>query len=391
MFFFVVISLENFSWLVPATQYIIPGLVKTSDLGVCAALFWIILVFIECKNTKSKKMSWLPGLYVLVVICSAFVASKMFGQGVFITIRQNRYLLISLLLYYPIRVAVDCNKLKKNDLVKIFLFQAKIETVLFILQYILINKFVFIYADIQTRFGEARLRVPFLMSLLLVYYCTNEWMNGRSKCKNIVWIIMGASVLILLCKHRAPSLIMMATFIIAYYLWKKNLSKKIFMGAIFLVFLVALISNSSLFQDSINVITNTGGIDTLSIRNAGQLYYLEKIVQSPLFGFAIPNDSCSAAVAASGQPYNLLLADNGIFGYLYINGLVGVVWLVFLFISLFKQALTIYKLRKNYFYLLYVFFEIGNIYMGMHWYYYYAFPFVLFISMLNIDYLEVSK
>lgn len=93
-------------------------------------------------------------------------------------------------------------------------------------------------------------------------------------------------------------------------------------------------------------------------------------------------------MVASGAGMNIFLADNGVFGFLYCHGILGIVWLISLFFQMLKKSSYIMLKKRNYSYILYAIYEVLNLYMGMHWYYYYALPFVLFLCLLNYEYYE---
>ena len=93
----------------------------------------------------------------------------------------------------------------------------------------LIDKVTFTYIDTsEVRNVTSRLRFSYLLPLILSIKAFDNLLNGKNnKILNTVIIIFGASVLIVICKHRAPSVIYMVALLIGYLLWEKKYYKKI--------------------------------------------------------------------------------------------------------------------------------------------------------------------
>lgn len=391
LFFFVIVALENFSWLIPSAQYMIPGILKFSDIGVVFAILWGALVIVTCNHKKKKACMVWPVLFIPVLICSAYAANKYFGQTYGMSIRQYRYMLACFWVYYCAHIAVSTEKLKINDIYLIIKVQASIEIALFLAQYLLASKIVFIYAGMDSRYGSVRLRVSYLLALIFMYICMNDLLHNKKMIKNLIGVLGGALILMVVCKHRAPSLIMLATFVIAYVLWKKGFSAKLFIGIILIVIAVSFLANSTMMQDIIDILVKGTGYQNISLRTKGREYYFLQLIRSPWFGFGNPNSNCKNAVLASGQQFNYYIEDNGIFGFLYCHGVLGVFWLVLFFASILKQSVVLFKAQNKYHFLLYFLYEIGNLYMGMHWFYYYTLPFILILILLNKEYYDCLR
>ena len=383
-FFFAVVALENFSWLIPSTQYLIPGLLKFSDIGVISAILWIAYVLIGINSPKKYMYSKLPILFWGLIIVSSIAANHFFEQSYGLSFRQNRYIFVCMLLYYAIMKAMYSGKILRSDVLSILSFQAVVEIVLFLTQILLADYVTFIYAEMETRYGTARLRVSYLLALIFMFFCIDKILNNKNKVWNSIMALGGASVLVVVCKHRAPTMILLVTLVIAFFVWKKKTSTKIVVGIFVVIVGVCIVTNSTIVQDAISGIVS--GDRNLDYRTTGRVYFLERLKLSPIVGFGEPNENCYAAQSASGYFDAHLLADNGIFGFLYCHGILGIVWVIALWIKLYKQSIYLYRKKKMYVYLLYVIFETGNLYMGMHWYFYYTLPFIICITLMDYDY-----
>ena len=399
----VVFSLEKFAYLVPTQKYFIPGLMKYSDFGIILALLWILWVFLNCCKKKSnldlkrknkKIFKNIIFYYLILTITSSIAANVFFRQPVSWGIRSLRNQIVCFILYFSIINAIDINILDRDDFTKIITVVGIIEIIIYLLQYLLVDKVTFTYIDTsEVRNGTSRLRFSYLLPLILSIKAFDNLLNGKNnKILNIVIIIFGASVLIVICKHRAPSVIYMVALLIGYLLWKKNIIEKFLIGFIVLILGGTIIFNSSLFQSTFNTLEGKNDDEnTMDIRYEGQKYYINQLKKSIIFGYGNANTNCKEAVIASGENDYYYLADNGIIGFAYIYGLLGIVWVFILFYKIINASYFCYRKEKNLFFLVYFIFEIGNLYIGMHWYYYYTLPFILVLVLLNLKYCELKK
>lgn len=386
--FLVIIAMENFFYLLPGDSYIVGG-IKYSDIGIIMAWLWIIYVAFHFKFRFNKNESIIPALFILIIFLSGVAGDYLLGQSIMFTLRQNRYILTCMVLYYLVLNAMYFGALEKRDLLMLFQYVAVIEIVLFSLQYLLGDSISLLHVTIVTRYGTPRLKINYLFPLIFSYFCLGRLLNGKYKFFNFIGLISGVFIMMEVAKNRMPVLIMLGTFLVAYLLWRSNLSIK-FIAGIIMICLIILLYNTTIVQDSINVILygDKLGTQNTEIREIGRQYYLQKVQQSMLLGFGEPNQNYSPAMVASGAGMNIFLADNGVFGFLYCHGILGIVWLISLFFQMLKKSSYIMLKKRNYSYILYAIYEVLNLYMGMHWYYYYALPFVLFLCLLNYEYYE---
>lgn len=382
----VIVAMENFFYLLPGDSYIFSG-IKYSDIGLMMAWIWIIYTLIRFKFQFSKSESVIPALFIVVILLSGIAGDYLLGQSLLLTIRQNRYILTCMVLYYFILNTMYFGSLEGKDLLAIFQCIAIIELVLFSFQYLLGSSVKLLQITVDTRYGTPRLRVNYLFPLIFSYFCLNRVLNGKNVLLNTLGIVSGMFIMMEVAKNRMPVLIMLFTLLIAYLLWKKKMSTKLIVGLL-LIIATILLYNTTIIQDSINTILygDKLGTQNTEIREIGRQYYLQEIQRSIWLGFGEPNQNYSQAMVASGAGMNIFLADNGVFGFLYCHGILGIIWLISLFYQMAKKSCRIMSVQKNYAYILYVIYEFLNLYMGMHWYYYYTLPFVLFLCLLNYNY-----
>lgn len=387
------LALENFCWATPYYEYLIDGIFKYSDIGIVLAFVWCVYVFVLTKNIFNRKAMIWPAVFIVIAIISHIAAYFYFGQSIFMGIRQIRYLLVCLLYFYATYNSLAYGLLDKEDVYKAIRYVAILEIVLYFAQYFLIDKVVFLEVGATWEYGKARFRISFLFPMIQMYISLNELLNGKNMIQNAVLAFLGAAVLAFLCKHRAPTLFMLCSFAVALVLWKRDLKTKVIIAGIAFVVVIFYLANSQVMQSALNTLFVDGGGYSLGIRETGRYYYFDQLTsyKAWITGFGQPNSNCQAAFEASGALNGIFPVDNGIFGLLYEYGLLGVIWLICFFVDIFRRSFVLYKDNSQYHFLLYIIFEIGNLYIGMQWFFYYAAAFMIFMALLNWEYDENKR
>jgi len=392
---FVVAAIENFAYLVPATQVFIAP-IKYSDIGFLSALLWSAYVFLKCgfisskKNIKMKEWFLTPALYIAVVFASGVVASSLFGQSMVLTLIRNRRIIAAIILFYAIVAALKNRLITRRDFITILFIQIFAEIIVDLLQFAAADNAVIAYYDIGERYESVRVRAAYLLPLIGGYIALSSFIRGRCRLFYAFFVSFAVILLAVICKHRAPTIWILLTAGVAYLLWKKNLNKKIILGLLILIIAVPLIYRLPIVQDAITTaMSQDGRINSLIIRNRAREYYFERLQYSPWLGFGEPYQTVTEASLAVGIYYGFIREDNGVFGFMYAHGIVGVIWLVFLFAGIIKRSALVYRRKTEYSFLLYYIYEICNLYMGMHWYYDYQYPFFLMLALLEYEYTEV--
>lgn len=396
-----ILSIENFCCLVPSEEYIIPGLIKFSDIGIIFAfLFFIWVMFFikfKDKNEKAKyPYKWIIFSFFTIILISSFMAKKFFNQPITWSIRSERQIIACFLLYFPVLKTLQTGVINKEDLVKYITIVATIEMALYTIQYLLINKVVFLhftYSDsIEIRLNRRRLRYPVELILISAYFHIDNLLNNKgSKFKNIFMILWFFVIMVIMVQKRTQIISFIISLIIIFVLWKKNIGIKVLLSIFVLVLLGGFVFNLSIVQSTIYSISNRGSEeDTLTIREAGIEYYKEKLKSSQLFGFGKPNENIEIAMYESGVQYGYFLADDGIYGFYYIFGLIGIAWLGLFWIKNLKLSYKVYN-KSIYVYISYFIYETFDIYLGMKWYYYWPLAISLIIALLSYEYIKQTE
>jgi len=398
LLFLVILSVENFCCLVPSTSYLIPNLFKYSDLGlIFAVIFFLwVMLFVKFKEEGRRAhypYKWIVLFFFVIIVISSAMANHFFAQPVSWGIRSHRQIVVCFLLYFPISKALQTGVIKKEDVIKDIIIVATLEMLLYTIQYFLINKVVFLhftYSDkIEMRLGTRRLRYPIELPIFSTFLILNKFLNKKgNSLSKIGYILWFAVILIVMVQKRTQIISFLFSVATIFVLWKKSVGTKLLINLLVFTVLIGFMLSSSIVQSAIEGIANRGSReDTLTIREKGIEYYKERVKESPIFGFGFPNSNCNDALIASGVPNGYYLADDGIYGFYYIFGLCGIIWLLIFWIKNIKLSFMVYK-ERNYVFLLYFIYETVELYIGMKWYYYWYLAMVLAITLLSNESVE---
>jgi hypothetical protein len=393
--FVTLFALENFACLVPDNQYVFSSF-KYSDIGVILAFLWAVPVILRNVGHGRMKAHFLvPAVLAMVSICLSAVSGYIhLGQPVISGILPFRRMIVTGLLCVAVFFSLRSGRLSRQRLVTMLYIIGVIELVLFTSQALLAGRATFLQLNTgETRLGMTRLRVPYLLTAVLGIFSfrlflTDRRLSGPKKAFHIVFCFWSIILLAFVAQHRAPTIILVVSYISAFFLWRGNVANKL-VGFVLLMVLISAFMSTVVFRSAVSVLSgeDTGASTaTLSIRESGQQYYLERLQDSLLFGYGIPSDNYPPATLAAGEGYNYYLADNGVYGFAYELGLFGLFWLAITYVNAFMLGASLYRRNGNFSYLQYFIFETGNLYMGMHWFYYYPLPFMAVLALLDFDY-----
>lgn len=397
LLFITLFAYEDYACLIP-DDLSLPMGVRTTDVGVVLAVCWTIYVISRNHGRKLGPLHpVLPfALAIFSTILSAILASSLLGQPFLWGILPFRRMYAAMLLCIGVTEAMRSGVLSKDKLVSMLYVIGISELILYTLQALLAGYVTFL--DISTsevRFGLVRLRVPFLLPLIIGIISFHTFLDSRHKERlsilgHLIIAIWSVLFVALICQHRAPTIILLASYLFAIFISRTSFVTKV-LASFVSVFLILGILGTPLIQSTVQALTGatTGSANTLEIRSDGHEYYLERLQNSPWFGFGWPNSNYSPATQAAGEGYLYYLEDNGIFGLAYMLGIFGCIWIAVLYLGALHRAWKIRRAKGGAL-LQYLFFETGNLYMGLHWFYYYPMPFMMALALLEYDSGEVA-
>lgn len=394
IFFFVAMfAFEDFACLVDSDATIAAGL-RYTDVAVILSVALAFYVFLKTWKVPVKnRFVVLFCAFGISTVISAVQGHLLLGQPVLFGILPFRRLYATMLFSLVVVRAVQADVISKRRLLRMLYAISLIELFLFTAQAIFAGSFQFLTVETgEFRFGLVRLRVPFLLPLFCGVLSFNRYLNSENKDNlfeicHLLFSLWSVILIAFICQHRAPTIILLLSYFAALILWKGNGGVKSLAIMTAVVFLVGAMFTPQM-QTAFQVISGdnvtASSENSLGIRKSGQDYYLMRLQESPLFGFGWPNSNYAPALSAAGEGYLYFAADNGIYGLAYILGAFGCVCVATLCIFALRRSWDVGK-RKGYGFLQYFLFEAGNLYMGLHWFYYYPMPFMIAIALLEVE------
>lgn len=336
------ILFEQCFYLMPST---IAG-IYLQDIAIIILLFYILVSSLRYGiliDTRNDKFSFLSISFEAIILIAAVVAYFHWGQDFLTSVLPERYLVVILFSYLTIKMSLGQGDVTSVQLLNMLLFLGKIELTIMIIQFFAQFAGVyFLYADYNNSiYTYARFAVDGTTVLLVVFYeISNLFSEESRKIHSLVWVFMGAIFFFLMVQTRM-TLIGICIAVVIYYLTLNTTIQRKMVMTVVLVCVAILIYNTSLFQDTINI-QESGSRNTMDIRISAMSFYVDELSDSPLFGAgAYPSSSIANIDRGRDSGYNL--NDNGLFGFAYMYGLIGLIWAVYMYCHLVSKSYKYYK------------------------------------------------
>lgn len=386
---FIIIAIllnENFFHLIDSNK--IDGITLLLICGVGISLVSMM---------KKKNYLFMPNMIFLVsiTIIEAINSYYYAGQSVISGIQASRFLYLYLLYFYVVDWFESDNKIYK--LQKFIINLGLITTILFYIQFLFYNKFVFLNLTFaEARYGNVRFFTGFTIIIISLFVNIGNLVTNNIKNRfiNILIIMLQITSVFIIAQTRNYSIaLFIALFII--FILQNNISKKnIYVCGILLLCYLLLIDNPikdliiSVAKDSMN---QSG---TIGFRFKEIEFYIQQIKENPLLGVGYYNPNFYKYNEITGLVYKFYTSDVGIIGFISQTGLVGVIWLVGIIVKLIKMIFRIYKIDKSYIIseIGILSYFIGCIYSTCYFTYSSALIYVvLLISIVEIKYKKILK
>lgn len=350
------------------------------NIGYLISLTWCCFwlgIMSGKRVTKYEFAPWVIGS-ILLIILSVVQSKILYGQGFVDTLSPQKRIIVWTAIYFTVSKQIKCGYLHRDGLLSIIEKIGILQLVLIFAQFFLSSQIQVLH--VETLYNSDRgLRyyyVPVLFDFLLFYKLDRFVRDkGVRKLKDLTIVVAVLLEVMIVQKYRMTStglLICIALFIILMRSKKQYKIAYVILGCVALVFLI----NTNFFQGVLNAIFS-GNDAYLATRTKGRIWYFAAIMEHPIFGSGYPNDNNYLSLTASGYNEGILLNDNGVIGFVYLYGVVGVLWLISLWAKLLRKGWKIYKTRNDLVYLLFpLFFTITGI-TEAHWYWDFGFFFFM--------------
>ncbi len=394
MFFFILISSQSYFYLIDDKLEILK--IQPSDLALIFALFWAAFILGSYQKLNLKRMQFAGYMvfFAALIFLSSLQSQLLFGQSIKYGLIQQRRLLIWIFVYFAIELALIKGKFNYEQLVSMIRIIGRIELAIYISQYFLYDYIHFLYVSVSSRYNDVRFYfTPTLLDFLFMIemdFLLNKYNSKREKIKSGITIVLILFEVMIVQKFRLTTMALICCFVLCVLI--KRFSKAIkFIYVMIAVLGICILLNTTMFRDIIEQFS-LGFTDYghFGIRADARKLYLEMLAKHPFLGGGYPY--IEDALEASGYYKRMYLVDNGVFGFIYIYGGVGIIWIAALWTKLIKMSRKVFE-NKNitYFLLFYLFFIVTCI-NELHWYYDSGIGvFILSLCILDAKYNELYK
>ena len=385
------ILLENCFYLIDTNSIHITGAFAYSDIWLAGLFFYSGYQWIKYLRLKTEcSFRTEIGILVGLIFISAYQQMKLTGQSMTLGLRPQRNYLIILLAYFPLRKMFVSGKINSEELLDSMLKVGTFSATLYLIQKLTIDHIQFLNVIINQRNG-ARFYVD--STLIQITAIIAIYRFGKSyRIKYFGSLIICILYEFLVSQGRLEIMSVLVSVVIGFLMTRK-MNRKKFFSICGLILVVFVFLNSSYADDLWQSISTMGTTtaaqgNTMEIRLIGRVRYAEQLTESfqtLIFGCGYPNMLYEPAALKAGYHLSIGLNDNGMYGFTYIYGLLGVAVIVLVSIKFLKRAYCIYKANGNTIYLMYMILNICLAYNIIFWYWKSDGTFILVLMMCLLE------
>lgn len=360
--FLLIVTSEKFLYLTNS------NLIENVSLLVIMA--WCGYVMLNYRNfpRTSYRFGYLMAFPVILMLTSSLQSYLLYGQSMWLGIRPQRYWIIFALCYFPLSKLWRLGKITTHGMEKLIYMVGTMELILYSVQYILGDRFNFLSVHTYSTYSSKRYYFSNILLCLILFVSMNEIFNRRKVLKNSVYILWILFVILQVEKMRMTTIAVSTALIVGIFIWRRGGNIK--MGFIVCVIIAGFIAaNSEVIQSIIPALIGTGRNDTLQIREVGRTFYLSVLIQHPLLGGGYINTQHAVSLVSSRYNEGIYWVDNGIFGFSYLNGGLGLAWVIALIAKIIRNGQFLRKRINNYVFVVMPIYWIVAMISEAHWYF----------------------
>lgn len=307
--------------------------------------FWILLFvlffglsYLKYFRIKVNKSGYTSVIFLglVMILFSSFMAHYNVGQPIILGIDGQKIFLIILLSYFPLRKLFSRELIDFELLEKIILGMGIVECFVYIGQHYLYPKVVFLNCMINVRNGARIYADTVIVELMIMIAFSRLLKDPKNKIKNGILLSLGMFYEFVVAQGRLECMAILFVLLCSFLIYKGHSGKKLFFGSLIAIFVIWLF-NSDLFNAFM-----TTQYNTMEIRDVARELYYSRLLSSPenfLFGYGYLTSHFSDIVRFAGAQKEIYIVDNGIFGFVYSYGILGVFFAITIFLRSMKLAL----------------------------------------------------
>lgn len=360
------------------------GLLNISDDIVLVIVFvFILFITIKYKNLKQRYMFKKEVLFITcLIIISSIVSYKLYGQGIMLGLRAQRKFFIVPLMYFPISKLLGSGIITRNDIEKIFYRIGISEIIIYTLYYLSGGNIGFLNINFDYRYGDIRLRVNSITIEILFLIVVNNILKGKNRKVNLLIGIIDFIFVAFILKTRLLVVGILGVAVVGVFFARKQWVLKI-VSVLAIICMIPIALNLTIIKD---IITTLIEDDPNDIRKLGKEYYIEQLQKTPILGRGYINTQSEEAFRGAGMDKKYYLNDNGIYGFAFMYGLIGMIWIIDIVIRCLKYGINIYKKYNDYLIFLYICYNLIVCMNMASWYWSVNGWFTLIYMFAIIDY-----
>ncbi|WP_022767909.1 O-antigen ligase family protein [Butyrivibrio sp. NC2007] len=336
---------ERFAYLVNQNAFASIFHIAYSDFVI--AIYFLLFLYVLFHYKISEYQNYYFASNVLLIVPLVLMASVvpyfLFGQAVLGAIIAQKCFLMLLCFYYTVRTLI-LEKVVTPDYLWNCLYKLSfVVTGAVIIQHALVKHIRILSVSYATRFGiriydNVTFANILLIGSLFLFFTAS---NRREKITAALGLVMSYYHIMIVSQTR---IIMVATGVMTIVMalfYRNSALKKI--TYIFIILGIALIiSQTELAQYLLSALGDSSTDPSAQIREIGRVFYIYEIGKTPLVGRGFPRNE--VAYQAAGLYNNIFLNDNGLYGFAYIYGIIGLIWYIWLSV---KMIICSFKVAKK--------------------------------------------
>ena len=341
---------NRFAYLMPETLGISVLNFENITVGL-AAIFTVYYLFAYRHVRVKYEYGWLATIGIILALTSSLQGAFLYnGQEFLDGLSCQKYMLIGVMMYFPITKLIKLGKISIEDLEKVLAICAVLQIILYFIQYILGPSHIFLSCYYTTPRNDSRVTrirlYGYTYSIIAnLMFCMNRIVKSEAKKKDYLYVIVTLIFAIVINQGRqyivSAAVIIFSAFIFA--------NVKSYKKVVLLLLIVIIASNIYSLDFSQNLLselstTTVASSNTTAVRLRAQEFYLNILKDHPILGGGYADVSVYSAAIASGYTKKYFIADNGIVAFLFRYGYLGLIFLIPLVISLIFGGI---KGRKN--------------------------------------------
>ncbi|WP_026882535.1 YveK family protein [Clostridium akagii] len=390
VFFLLLLFYNNFFRIITPFLYMSENnRFNTGNITIFLLVLMLIPFTINIKkiNLQDLKFKNQILLFMLLILIASISTNIIYGQPIIKGVQAQKYLFIYLL-YFPLMTYLLKNNNNLVRIKKLLIYYGFIQSLLVILQYILLGKINFMVVSVAERFGDTRLNVGGSVVLLSLFLSIDWILNSKENKKlNILIICIELFYFVFINKTRMALIGIVIAIILIALIQTKWSKFKIFYATIFLCLLTLTILSNTIdkyLQLSLKEVGSNSGNYLVRVNEVK--YFMTQYIKTPIFGRGFYNNNFAGILNDIGTQYKYYLDDIGIYSFVFYYGIAGILWLIALVGKLLYSILK----TKNYFAICYFVYLVATS-LTLFDIVYEPFNIVILLTIVSIDYVRKTN